>query len=152
MASHQDGSGSMESLALAKRWHHKCKTSHSTCRGMDSESLPTRLIEMCDGFLKERENLSQSTQYVTLSHCCGDNKYMRPLEENIQQMKVKIPKDQACQTFQDVVKTCQFLGFKYIWIGSFCIVHNDQEDWQREVVSMSRVYGNSSLNISVSHA
>lgn len=35
----------------------------------------------------------------------------------------------------------------YIWIDSLCIIQDDNNDWQRESSTMSKVYAGSTLNI-----
>ncbi|KAM5521195.1 HET domain-containing protein [Fusarium oxysporum f. sp. phaseoli] len=39
----------------------------------------------------------------------------------------KIPK-----TFQGAITVTQKLGFRYLWIGSLCIIQEDVVDWARE--------------------
>jgi hypothetical protein len=39
------------------------------------------------------------------------------------------------------------LGFRYLWIGSFCIIQDSKEDLDREIRSMDRIYQNATLTI-----
>ncbi|PVH85646.1 heterokaryon incompatibility, partial [Cadophora sp. DSE1049] len=51
------------------------------------------------------------------------------------------------KTFKEAIHIATQLGLQYIWIDSLCIVQDDAEDWAREAVQMSDVYGNSFINI-----
>ncbi|KAK3064219.1 hypothetical protein LTS18_009105 [Coniosporium uncinatum] len=44
------------------------------------------------------------------------------------------------QTFQDATYVARKLGVRLLWIDSFCIVQDDEEDWEHESVLMADVY------------
>jgi hypothetical protein len=46
------------------------------------------------------------------------------------------------KTFRDAINIVRVLGYRYIWIDSYCIVQDDDTDWQRECASMAAVYSN----------
>jgi hypothetical protein len=64
----------------------------------------------------------------------------------------RIPFIDLPKTFREAIQTARFLGFKYIWIDSLCIIQDDAEDWKRESVRMGTVYGHSGLNIAATSA
>jgi hypothetical protein len=59
---------------------------------------------------------------------------------------------EVAKTFQDAVFTAKSLGIKLLWIDSFCIFQDSEEDWQQESALMSQVYRHSFLNIAASIA
>jgi len=50
------------------------------------------------------------------------------------------------------MKVAQYLGLRYIWIDSLCIIQDSKEDWQKEAGLMGQVYSNSVCNISATGA
>jgi hypothetical protein len=87
-----------------------------------------------------------------LSHCWGSLEIFKLKKSNLHSLHNGFPYERLPQTFQDAMKVAQYLGFKYIWIDSLCIVQDDVEDWRRESSLMSDVYGNSTLNIAATNA
>jgi hypothetical protein len=71
---------------------------------------------------------------------------------NLEQFTESIALCGLSKTFQDAVQTAQRLGLQYIWIGSLCIIQDDNDDWQRESSTMSKVYAGSTLNIAAAAA
>jgi hypothetical protein len=74
------------------------------------------------------------------------------LKGNIQQMRRQIQHRELCKTFQDAIYTTRRFKIQFFWIDSLCIIQDDQEDWQKESVQMSNIYGSSTLNIAASGA
>ncbi|KAK3493391.1 hypothetical protein B0T13DRAFT_496730 [Neurospora crassa] len=71
--------------------------------------------------------------------------------ENMTQLQDRIPlDDRLSKTFRDAMKITQQLGCRYIWIDSLCIIQSGikaGDDWKREGLTMSDVYGHSRCNI-----
>jgi hypothetical protein len=44
------------------------------------------------------------------------------------------------RTFRDAVRIGKLLGYKYLWIGSLCIVQDTAEDWEREAAKMASIF------------
>ena len=42
---------------------------------------------------------------------------------------------------QDAIKLTRYLGMKYIWINSLCIIQDSAQDWEKEPAKMSGHYG-----------
>ena len=74
------------------------------------------------------------------------------LQDNILSMKDRIELSDLSKTFQDAMKIAQYLGLRYIWIDSLCIIQDSKEDWQKEAGLMGQVYSNSVCNISATGA
>ncbi|KAK1963816.1 hypothetical protein LY78DRAFT_563578, partial [Colletotrichum sublineola] len=125
--------------------------------------LPTRLIDVGqtdqDGprlvlseTLTNRATVnSPKVEYATLSYCWG------PKEDADQQLKTtratlsahleKVPIESMTPVVRDTVITCRALGIQYLWVDALCIIQGDSEDWNKESLSMGRVYYCSALTI-----
>lgn len=115
---------------------------------------PTRLVAVngVHPSLVISSELSGPVEYATLSHCWGNLDILKLKNSNIEEFRQAIPWEKLCKTFQDTCSAVERLGFKYIWIDSLCIIQDSDQDWELESVRMSRVYGNSALNIAASRA
>ncbi|KAH9210485.1 hypothetical protein DL95DRAFT_258640, partial [Leptodontidium sp. 2 PMI_412] len=63
-----------------------------------------------------------------------------------------IPDSTLSQTFRDAIDITRYLGLRYLWIDSLCIVQDDAEDWATESSLMSDVYSGSHINLAASGA
>jgi hypothetical protein len=141
-------------MKQAREWLSTCLNDHSTCRSHRRDlGLPKRLIEveMCDNSicarLVESCTLPQSTPYCTLSHCWGTAPIFSLLSTNIQNLSYSIPVERTVPSFRDAMLVVQFLGYRYLWIDSLCILQDSGEDWKQQAPEMGKVYGNAILNI-----
>ncbi|KAK3388652.1 heterokaryon incompatibility protein-domain-containing protein, partial [Sordaria brevicollis] len=158
-------SGSQESLETARLWLSDCLRNHPECRRQSpsqdkpsSSSLPTRLIYVGEKhgqlapqlILTASSTTSDGTTYLTLSHSWSITMRGNSLKlttRNIQQLQERIPLESLPRTFQDAMDMTRRLGYQYIWIDSLCIIQDSKEDWEREAITMSDVYGNSTCTI-----
>lgn len=159
-----------EILKSMQYWLKDCVANHPECNRYSSTQkdptaiwLPTRLIDVGEvpGNLAPRlvisaaEGLAQKkAHYLTLSHSWSISTKAHNLKletENMAQLQDSIPlDDRLSKTFRDAMKITQQLGCRYIWIDSLCIIQagsKAKEDWQREGLTMSDVYGYSRCNI-----
>ncbi|KUJ18523.1 HET-domain-containing protein, partial [Mollisia scopiformis] len=136
----------------AREWLGKCKHSHNRCSEDVERSLPTRLLHFKEGVLKlvSTTKLDTKTPYAALSHCWGKIKILRLLKENFETFHTSVPISELSRTFQDSLKVLTELGLEYIWIDSLCIIQDDAQDWEREAVKMSAVYGCSEITLAAS--
>ncbi|TDZ19431.1 hypothetical protein Cob_v007525 [Colletotrichum orbiculare MAFF 240422] len=129
----------------------------------DTGFLPTRLIDVGDSDVDEpRLVISETLQrrfaddcpkleYATLSYCWG------PKEDAEQQVKTtreslgmhlsRLPLASMSPVVRDTVRVCRALRIKYLWVDALCIVQGDAEDWNRESLTMGRVYYCATLTI-----
>lgn len=146
------------SLDQCKAWLQNCEQSHACGRAADeleARSLPTRLvaIEGDDARLcADTSSLPPTTRYTSLSHCWGTQKFLTLTKSNLPELVEGIPTAALSRTFKHAILVAQYLGFKYIWIDSLCIIQDDADDWLRESVRMGGVYGQSALNIAATGA
>lgn len=115
-------------------------------------ALPSRILDISvtDPVLIETQGLKG--RYAALSHCWGQGKATRTLQQNLQDHMKSIPMQQLCANFQHAVEIGRKLGFQYIWIDSLCIIQDDAADWERESSKMAEVYSHASLVISAANS
>lgn len=152
-------SNTRDTLSMGQNWLQTCNSSHA-CKskpnaGAEKHLLPTRLIvtdEEYPRLLHDTSELPGTTPYSTLSHCWGTHKILTLTKGNLWDLIGRIPTAQLSRTFQNAIEIARYLGFKYIWIDSLCIVQDDADDWKRESKRMGDVYGGSNLNIAATSA
>ncbi|KAH7413345.1 heterokaryon incompatibility protein-domain-containing protein [Cadophora sp. MPI-SDFR-AT-0126] len=150
----EPSTSSRSSLSFASDWLAECISSHPSCSSSKTPYSPTRLVEVHDtgARLCITSNRQVNLNYLTLSHCWGTIEMFKLMRNNIDALCQEIPVDMLSKTFRDALAVTKALGLKYIWIDSLCIVQDENEDWERESVLMSNVYGNAVANIAASHA
>ena len=131
---------------LCREWLKQCQSEHHSCPPISESDLPTRLLDIGDPSKGVQPRLvdtrGQRGQYLTLSHCWGTSKPPLTTKANVSSQMSSIPLDSMPKTFRDALKIVRSLGYRYIWIDSYCIVQDDDTDWQPECASMAAVYNN----------
>ncbi|KAK5629029.1 hypothetical protein RRF57_004744 [Xylaria bambusicola] len=51
------------------------------------------------------------------------------------------------RTFRDAILLVRFLGYRYLWIDSLCILQDQLEDWEAEAKKMGEIYRNARFTI-----
>jgi hypothetical protein len=72
---------------------------------------------------------------------------LKTTTENVSAMKVEIFASDLPKTFLDTVTIVRYLGIRYVWIDSLCIIQNDDQDWKKESAQMASIYQNSMITI-----
>ena len=145
---------SLKAQASAQRWLEKCTVWHTLCGEPFAKPLPVRVLQLYGRNngrnLRLYETQGGSGRYCCLSHCWGGAKFMRLTKDNEQQLKSQIQWELLPKTFRDAVIFTYDLGVRYLWIDSLCIIQDDDEDWQRESLSMHTYYRNAYLTLAAS--
>ena len=115
--------------------------------------LPTRLIDVEGSNIRLRlsKDLPSDTEYLTLSHCWGQEHLLPPLERLSTCFCAKFPRIRL-QKPSRVPLPSLGNSASVIWIDSLCIFQGDYSDWRAQSALMGNVYGNSTLNIAVTNA
>jgi hypothetical protein len=131
-----------------------CSKNHKDCNKKDQDALPTRLVSIAGDFPRLVLTVGWETQphYSTLSHCWGNEDFMKLTKKNYDSFLTMIPFQELPKTFRDTIYISRRLGLDYLWIDSLCIIQGDIEDWRREASLMSSVYGGSYINIAAASA
>jgi hypothetical protein len=119
--------------------------------------LPTHVVDVGEDQMNPVVRLVEpstgtSERYIALSHCWGCSGLPTTTKENKGQRLDSISLEEMSKSFKDAIAVTRFLGIRYIWIDSLCIVQNDSEDWSTEAAKMHSVYSNSFLTISITGA
>jgi hypothetical protein len=141
-------------LRAAARWLTECIAGHEFCFSQSSDKIfpPTRVIDVgpSDGsevpFLRTCGDEIQ--EWVTLSHCWGQNPPLKTTVSSLPDHQPGLPLDKLPKLFHDVVLIKRDLGYRYLWIDSLCIVQDSREDWMRESAPMGNICKHSVFTIS----
>ncbi|KAF2135325.1 uncharacterized protein K452DRAFT_210408, partial [Aplosporella prunicola CBS 121167] len=128
-----------------------CLSTHSHCAKESSEGFPRRLVDVGspDG---ERgpvlvDGLTEHPPYVALSHCWEASQPPKLTNSNLTLMKAEIPWSVLSPTIQDAIRITRWLGIRYVWIDSLCILQDDEKDWHSQASQMAHIYGGSYVTI-----
>ena len=132
-----------------------CSDLHESCLSNTDVVLPTFVLDVGpDGDataprLVENDG-SQRGTYLTLSYCWGGRQTAQLTTNSMEAYKIEVPLSSLPQTLQDAVIVTRKLGYRYLWIDALCIIQDDEEFKQKELVNMGRIYGSSFLTIQAS--
>jgi len=150
--------GSNELLLLVRYWLQMCLRYHPKCGKPTANFTPSRLLDV--GSTDEPNicilicgNSQQRHTYLTLSHSWGGLQGIIKLTSaNMDMLKENIRPESLPKSFQDAVRIARFLGVRYLWIDSLCIIQDSKEDWVAEAALMGSIYENSLCTIAASAA
>ncbi|EOD48501.1 putative heterokaryon incompatibility protein [Neofusicoccum parvum UCRNP2] len=132
----------------------------------ENGKAPTRLLDV--GWLRGNEQIrlvvtaqhpdvfgvlgERWPGYLALSHCWGETKAPCPRmlptqKDNFSQYCEEIPAQAFPAPCRDAIRVTRALGFRYLWIDAFCIIQDDQADWEREFPRIADAYNNAYLTI-----
>ncbi|KAI0902728.1 heterokaryon incompatibility protein-domain-containing protein [Ustulina deusta] len=134
----------------------ECRAKHLHSR-VQQIYVPDRLVDLGPRSNDLNALLLEDTSkikepYVALSHCWGGTIPYRTLQSNKAEMCRRIDFAQLSRNFQDAFTVARWLSYRYIWIDSFCIVQDDQDDWLRQAAKMADVYAGAQLTISAARS
>lgn len=140
---------SLKSLKKADLFNTKARD-----KSLETPDVKIKLVET-EGWPFRRP--ADNVRYVTLSHCWGQGvtSKHRLTSQNIDRMRDGIKLGDLPQTFQDAITFAARLPqVGYIWIDSLCIKQGPDEldDWLKQSATMDRVYSETFLNLSATHA
>lgn len=130
-----------------------CVYNHTDCSSVSF--APTRVLDIDGGSLDSISLVecwpSFSSPYIALSHCWGKTQHVTTTKANYTKHQESIPISSLSRTFRDTIWMSQRLGIRYIWIDSLCIIQDDPLDWDREAISMYRIYGSAYVTLAAAH-
>jgi hypothetical protein len=140
-------------------WVKECNQNHTNCNKVSKSTwVPTRLLDLQFGDLKSVRLIYRPADqgitgpYVTLSHCWGpktkENEFLTTQKDMEKLYITKGIKISALSVnFQQAINIARFIGVRYIWIDSICIVQGPGGDFHSEGQLMHKVYRYSYLNL-----
>jgi len=137
-------------------WIEECITTHAVCSSPALVQAPTRLIDVgeSDNYCVRLVSPSPSEvlNYAALTHCWGGSKPTSTTTTNLISRYDGIPLTEIPRTFEDAIKVTRWLGLKYLWIDSFCIVQDNTTEWETEAAKMADIYSGSWVVIAAAQA
>lgn len=145
-----------ECLSLAKRWLTEC----SVFANPASDFVPSLLVdvELTKLVSPKDDNLCgpDRLRYAALSYCWGNDPFLATTSSNIHAMRQSIPVSELPQTIQDAIVVTRYLGVKYIWVDSLCILQGADQaahcDWISELGKMGQIYQSAFVTIAAESA
>ncbi|KAM7187299.1 Heterokaryon incompatibility protein (HET) domain containing protein [Naviculisporaceae sp. PSN 640] len=140
-------------IPLIKQWVDDCRKTHKACYASSDKEMPTRVIDV--SFKPDRVRLITTgpmhEPYIALSYCWGaDTSGIFTLTKQTYPVMTDgagLPVGKLAKTHCEVVALVRSLGIRYLWIDALCIIQGDAADWEKESVTMARVYGNAALTV-----
>lgn len=128
-----------------------CVENHEQCNTGSIPPLPTRVLDLGSPNETQEPRLLISNGmhglYITLSHCWGGKVPIVTTTHNVDIHRDAMPMSSLPPTFRQAVQITRYLGIRYLWIDSLCILQDSKQDWERESMTMGEVYGRSFLTI-----
>jgi hypothetical protein len=145
------------------QWIHDCDHNHSHClKATKTTWVPTRLLDLHYGDRSSVRLVKTALEgvtgpYITLSHCWGprtkENEFLSTQGETEKDyMTIGIKISALSTNFQQAISVAKFIGVRYIWIDSLCIIQGEHSDFPIEGSLMHKVYRNSYCNIAAADA
>ncbi|KAE8308444.1 heterokaryon incompatibility protein-domain-containing protein [Aspergillus transmontanensis] len=133
-------------------WVQDCFENHPKCQR--PSTMPTRLVDLGDddkGTICLREDIKQISRYIALSHSWqfSDARNCMTLKDNYESRKRLLPQQGISQTFHDAIKVARWLGVRYLWIDTFCIIQDDPDDWAQQASHMGDIFEGAYITIAV---
>jgi hypothetical protein len=144
-----------DSLPIVTEWLRRCCESHPLCENNGRKQyIPTRLLDLRNNQPRicQTAGISGNINYATLSHCWGKLPFLVLKTDNLAEFSQQIPSNALPKTFQHAIEITRYLGLQFLWIDSLCIIQDDSNDWRRESVLMTQIYGASRINLAASGA
>ncbi|KAK0650749.1 heterokaryon incompatibility protein-domain-containing protein [Cercophora samala] len=115
---------------------------------------PTRVIDTSvspDTIVRIVTMQQAGLDYATLSHCWGSSHIFQLTSSNkatLESSGVLI--EDLPTTFRQAIQVVRFLGIRYLWIDSLCIIQDSAVDWKTESSVMGKIYQHGRINIAAS--
>ncbi|TID15593.1 HET-domain-containing protein [Venturia nashicola] len=129
--------------SLAKSWIEACVDYHESCH-QGEVPLPSRCLDIGTQSGDQAKIINSSNKlgrYACLSYCWGRTELNKLTSRNIAAYSKGIPRTTLPDMYLDAISVCQYLGIRYLWIDSLCILQDSKEDWLQESAQMASYYG-----------
>lgn len=132
--------------ALVKSWLERCCTEHGAeCHRSDEESILPLDIYLIDVHKRQFVRHSAGNRFVALSYVWGRvdiDGGIRTAPKPGQVLPTLIP-----QTMVDAIAFVDRLGEHYLWIDQLCIDQANEEEKQRQIGLMDRIFASAYLTL-----
>jgi hypothetical protein len=142
--------------AQLKNWIKICDETHPHCyKHRGGSFVPTRLVDLqCEdpSIVRVVETAPNgiNTRYCTLSHSWGLPNFVKLEQSNRERlMGPGVPISELSKNLQEAIQVARFIGLRYFWIDSLCIMQGKDGDFLKEGQLMHKVYRFSFCNIAI---
>lgn len=137
----------MIDLRLVKGWMQFCNANHKECR--PSTQLTHHAFRLIDLTHWKCVNASPNDSYVALSYVWGPDTMPALTKKTLPSFSVDGGLQQVSipRTIRDAMHFARDIGHRYIWVDSFCILQDDDNDKAQQLPIMHKIYGNADLVI-----
>ncbi|KAJ5980455.1 hypothetical protein N7481_007753 [Penicillium waksmanii] len=133
-----------------------CRSNHLACINQGQLDPPVRVLDL--GTVNQNqarirlcEPKTSRGPYGTLSHCWI-------FQDGITTTKARFHKytslgievSRLPQSVQVAIQVLRYLGIRYLWVDSLCIIQDDDEDWKSQIARTAEIFEASDLTIAVS--
>jgi hypothetical protein len=112
-----------------REWMRLCDETHENCKkNQKSNFVPTRLVDLEVGDSNRVRIVNTAKEsitgpYLTLSHSWGPPTFLQLKKENESRlMGTGVMITELTPNFQQTISVAKFMGMRYIWIDSLCIM------------------------------
>ncbi|KAF7508419.1 hypothetical protein GJ744_009272 [Endocarpon pusillum] len=135
-----------------------CIENHNTCGKPGGEILPTRLLDIGTGDgdvvkLVESDKLGGGgRKYATVSHrwCQDRSEMFMTLLDNVKDRYQGIDVEEMPQVLRDAIQVTRALGLQYLWMDNVCLIQDDYDNKEKEMLKMGDYYANAHFAIAAS--
>jgi hypothetical protein len=142
-------------IGLMRSWIQQCIMNHPRCQTDPHLLLPKRVIDVGispEMIVRLYESNGDRANYASLSHRWGKSILLTTTKSTLLARKEAIEWSGLSKTFQDSITLTRWLGLRYLWIDSLCIVQDDSIDWQIESSNMAGIYEKSYVTFSANNS
>ncbi|PBK68067.1 HET-domain-containing protein [Armillaria solidipes] len=86
-------------------------------------------------------------KYVALSYVWGCEQPHCTTGQNLESYIKGIPLEYIPKTIMDAIAVARDLGFRYLWVDTFCIIQDSKDDKAREIRQIRRIFSDAYLTI-----
>ncbi|THU87280.1 HET-domain-containing protein [Dendrothele bispora CBS 962.96] len=132
---------------LIKKRVFEC-SHHEQCSPPQRAHLPTRVIDCLDPS-QPRLFITNGIEgyYLALSYVWGEHQPNRLKNENFDSYIQRIPAKEIPKTIMDAITVTHKLGFRYLWVDSYCILQDSEDDKAREIAQIPHIFRHSYVTI-----
>jgi hypothetical protein len=140
-------------IVLAHRLHKILQIRSSKCLATNkvfSHQLPQRLlrIDRCSNTWRLVECGELHLPYTALSFCWGDPSMVpKCTRQTIRKYSISQPLNLLPKLYNEAADISIRFGIFHLWVDSLCIIQDDSEDKNRELLKMDDTYANASFVI-----
>ncbi|KAK7471082.1 hypothetical protein VKT23_002497 [Stygiomarasmius scandens] len=124
-------------------------SNHDKCPRSAPATLPTRVLD-CSDPTQPRLIISDSSMreyYVALSYVWGEDQPHRTTVENIDTYTTLIDQSFIPKTIRDGIMVTHKLGLRYLWVDSFCIMQDSDDDKAQEIAKIRTYFSHAFITI-----